>query len=161
MARKRRTDPRVAEHYFAMASDFLRTMSLRPDLSIASSVVLPRISPSLFGYTLSSRTFIAATAPVFRVIDMVTSMIFNHNKCYSYGKGKCDTLRDWVVENCLDFLVLKSSRVVKYIGCMIGIDGYLHRWTAPRNKIKACIKNDDSPKSLVSWSNTRYTRCLF
>ena len=42
------------------------------------------------------------------------------------------------------------TRVAIYVGTMTGPDGYLHRWTAPRNKfVKTWRKINDFFKSLV------------
>ena len=45
---------------------------------------------------------------------------------------------------------MQIVRHAKYIGTMIGPDGYLHRWTAPRKKIiQRVMKINASTKSLV------------
>ena len=44
---------------------------------------------------------------------------------------------------------MKINRVAKYVGAMIGPDGYLHRWTAPRNTVvDVCTRIKESSKSL-------------
>ena len=45
---------------------------------------------------------------------------------------------------------MKITRVAKDEGAMIGSDGYLHRWTVPRNKfVRVCGIISESLKSLV------------
>ena len=62
----------------------------------------------------------------------------------------CESLHRWVARNCPDFEEMKITRVVKYVGAMIGPDGHLHRWTAHRNKfVTTCGNMNESSESLV------------
>ena len=36
--------------------------------------------------------------------------------------------------NCEEFREMKMVRYAKYVGTMIGLEGHIHRWTAPRKK---------------------------
>ena len=49
-----------------------------------------------------------------------------------YGNEEHDSLRTWLSENYEEFRDMQIVRHAKYVGTMIGLDGYLHRWTAPR-----------------------------
>ena len=44
---------------------------------------------------------------------------------------------------------MQIVRHAKYVGTMIGPDGYLHRWTAPRKIMQRVMKINTSTKSLV------------
>ena len=49
-----------------------------------------------------------------------------------YGTEEHESLWHWVSENCGEFCEMQI--VAKKIGTMIVLDGYLHRWTAPRKR---------------------------
>ena len=40
-----------------------------------------------------------------------------------------------------EFRDMQIVRHAKYVGTMIGPDGYLHRWTAPRKIVQRVMKN--------------------
>ena len=54
-------------------------------------------------------------APPFRSIDCIAGLNLNYR-------------------NCEEFRDMQIVRHAKYVGTMIGPNGHLHRWTAPRKK---------------------------
>ena len=61
-----------------------------------------------------------------------------------------DSLRTWISENCDDFREMQIVRHAKKVGTMIGPNGHLNRWTAPRKKfMQRVMKINASTKSLV------------
>ena len=76
----------------------------------------------------------SALAPAFRSVDYIAGLNLNYRKCFwvQYGNEEHDSLRTWISENCERFREMQIVRHAKYVGTMIGPDGYLHRWTAPR-----------------------------
>ena len=84
-----------------------------------------------------------ALAPAFRSVDYITGLNLNYRECCSvqYGNEKHTSLRTWSRRNCEEFRDMQIVRHAKYVGTMIGPDGYLHRWTAPR---KNCATRDDN-----------------
>ena len=74
---------------------------------------------------------------------------FNIGYWVHCGSDALDSLHRWVVGNCLEFEEVKITRVAKYVGAIIGRDGYLHRWTATRNTfVKVCRKMNESSGSV-------------
>ena len=64
-----------------------------------------------------------------------------------------ESLCHWISEKCVEFREMQIVRHAKFIGTMIGPDGHIHRWTAPRNKfIRRVLKINASTKSLVERS---------
>ena len=79
-----------------------------------------------------------------------TSTTKNVTGCSQCGTYPCEGPREWTATNCSDFRVMKIAKFAKYLGKMIGPEGCLHRWTAPRNKFNsACAQITTSPKILV------------
>ena len=78
-----------------------------------------------------------ALAPAFRSVDYIAGLNLNYRKCcwVQYGNEEHDSLRTWILENCEEFSDMQIVRHAKYVGTMIGPDGYLHRWTAPSKKL--------------------------
>ena len=74
-----------------------------------------------------------ALAPAFRSVDSIAGLNVNYRKCcwVHYGTEE-RSLRTWILENCEEFCEMHIVRHAKYVGTMIGPDGYLHRWTAHR-----------------------------
>ena len=83
----------------------------------------------------SFRSLMAALSPAF-VVDRVVGLNLNHRKCclVQYGSDSCHELLDWVSTNCEEFREMKIVKYAKHVGTVIGPEGYLHRWTAPRGK---------------------------
>ena len=50
----------------------------------------------------------------------------------SVGTEGRESLWHWLSQNCDKFREMQIVRYAKYVGTMIGADGYIHRWTAPR-----------------------------
>ena len=73
-------------------------------------------------------------APAFRSIDYFTGLKLNYRKycCVQHGNEEHDPLRTWISENCEELREMQIVRHAKYVGTMIGPNGHLHRWTAPR-----------------------------
>ena len=84
-----------------------------------------------------------ALAPAFRSIDYIAGLNVNFRKCcwVQYGNEEHDSLRTWISENCEEFREMQIVRHAKNVGTMIGPDGYLHRWAAPR---KNCATRDEN-----------------
>ena len=86
------------------------------------------------GASSSIRELIYALALAFRSVDYIAGLSW----C---GNEEHDSLRTRISETCEEFRELHTARHAEYVGTMIGPDGHIHRWTAPR-KIwcKACLK---------------------
>ena len=100
----------------------------------------------------SFRSLMTALSPAFEVVDRVAGRNLDHRKCcwVQYGIDGCHELLDWVSTNCEEFREMKIVQYAKYVGTMIGPEGYLHRWTAPRKKfIQRARKINGTSKSLV------------
>ena len=65
-------------------------------------------------------------------MDYIAGLNLNYRKCrwVQYGNEEYDSLRTWISENCEEFSEMQIVRHAKYVGTMIGPDGYFHRWTA-------------------------------
>ena len=76
----------------------------------------------------------SALAPAFRSVDCIAGLNLNYRKsCWvQYGNEEHTSLRTWSSENCEEFREMQNVRHAKYVGTMIGPDGHLHRWAAPR-----------------------------
>ena len=101
---------------------------------------------------LSFQLLMTALSPAFVVVDRVARHNLNHRKCYwaQYGSGSCHELKNWVGTNCEELGEMKIVKYANYDGTMIGPEGYLHRWVAPRKKtIQRTKKINESTKSLV------------
>ena len=74
-----------------------------------------------------------ALAPAFQIMDHIAGLNLNHRK--QYGTQRCEISINWLSDNCEDFREMQVVKYAKYVGTMIGLDGHIHRWTAPRKKI--------------------------
>ena len=82
-----------------------------------------------------------ALALAFRSVDYITGLGLNYRKCcwVQYGNEEHYSLRTWMSESCEEFRDMQIVRHAKDVGNMIGPDGHLHRWTAPRkNSYNEC-----------------------
>ena len=93
-----------------------------------------------------------ALAPAFHSVNHIAGLNLNYRKCcwVQYGTEERESLWHWLSENCVEFREMQIVRYAKYVGTMIGPDGYIHRWTAHRkNFIQRVLKINASTKSLV------------
>ena len=130
------------------ASGFLFAMAFDPIFRWLQESIVPRnidnlefLQPAQFACaddlaiaSSSFRELMVVLAPAFRFIDYVAGLNLNFRKCcwVQYGNEEHDSLRTWISENCEEFREMQIVRHAKHVGTMIGPDGYLHRWTAPR-----------------------------
>ena len=70
-----------------------------------------------------------ALAPAFHSVDHIAGVNLNCRKCcwVQYGSEGRESLRQWISENCEGFQEMQIVRHAKYVGTMIGPDGYIHR----------------------------------
>ena len=82
-------------------------------------------------------------APAFRSVDHIIGLNWNYCKCcwVQYGTEERESLWHWLSENCGDFGEMQIVTYAKYVGTMIGPDGHIHRWSAPRKNHSARAKN--------------------
>ena len=75
-----------------------------------------------------------ALAPAFRSMDHTAGLNLNCRKCcwVQYGSEERESLLRWLSDNCEDFSEMQVVKDAKDVGTMIGPDGHIHRWTAPR-----------------------------
>ena len=87
----------------------------------------------------------------FVVVDRVAGLNLNHRLCcwVQYGSDSCHELFKWIATNCEEFREMKKVKYAKYVGTMIGPEGFLHHWTAPRTFSQRARKINESTKSLV------------
>ena len=80
---------------------------------------------------LSFRSLMTALSLAIVVVDRVAGLNLNHRKCcwVQYGSDSCHELLDWVSTNCEEFSEMKIVKYAKYVGTMIGPEGYLHSGT--------------------------------
>ena len=100
----------------------------------------------------SFRNLMTAVSPAFQSVDNTAGLNLKYRKCcwVQYGTEARDSLCSWTSENCGELREMQIVKHAKNIGTMIGPDGYLHRWTAPRKKIiQRVMKINASTKSLV------------
>ena len=92
-----------------------------------------------------------ALAPAFHSVDHIAGLNLNHRKCcwVQNGSERRESLLRWLSHNCEDFRKMQVVRYARYVGTMIGPDGHIHRWTAPRKIIQRVLKINASTKSLV------------
>ena len=148
------------------ASNFLFAMALDPIFRWLQEMVIPRnpydldfFQPAQCAYAddfavaaSSFRNVKTALAPAFHLVDHIAGLKLNYRKCcwVHFGNEEREALCHWVSENCREFREMQIVRCAKYVGTMIGPDGYIHRWTAPRkNFIQRVLKINTSTKSLV------------
>ena len=89
----------------------------------------------------SFRELMCALAPAVRSVYYIAGLNFNYCKCcwVQYGTEGREYLRTWISENCEEFRDMQIVRHAEYVGTMIGPDGHLHRWSAPRKNLSnAC-----------------------
>ena len=100
----------------------------------------------------SFRSLMTALSPTFEVMDCVAGLNLNHRKCcwVQHDSDSCRELLEWVLTNCPEFREMKIAKFAKYVGTMIGAEGYLHRWTAPWEKFnQRTRKINGTSESLV------------
>ena len=92
-----------------------------------------------------------ALALAFHSVDHIAGLNLNCRKCcwVQYGSEGRESLWHWISENCEEFRETQIVRHAKYVGTMIGPDGYSHRWTAPGKIHQRVSKINASTKSLV------------
>ena len=68
-----------------------------------------------------------AQSPAFVVVDRVTGLNLNHLKfCpLHYGSDCCRELLNCVATNCEEFREMMIVKSARYVGTMIGPEGYL------------------------------------
>ena len=96
-------------------------------------------------------TLMTALSPAIVVVDRVAGLNLNRQNCcwVQHGSDSCHELLDWVSTNCEEFREMKIVKYGEYVGTMLGPEGYLHRWTAPRKKfIQRTGKINGPSKSL-------------
>ena len=129
------------------ASGFLFAMAFDPIFRWLQESIIPRnvdklefLEPTQCAYaddlavaSSSFRELVFALAPAFRSIDCIAGLNLNYRKCY--GNEEHDSLTTWISENCEEFREMQIVRHAKNVGTVIGPNGHLHRWTAPRKKL--------------------------
>ena len=82
----------------------------------------------------SFQDLLIALAPAFHSVDHIAGLNLNYRKCccVQYGSEERESLLRWLSDNCEDFREMQVVRYARYVGTMIGPDGHVHRWTAPR-----------------------------
>ena len=140
------------------ARGFLFAMAFDPIFRWLQESIIPRtpdnldfLQPVQCAYaddlavaSFSFRELLYARAPAFHSIDCIAGLNLNYRKCcwVQYGSEEHDSLRTWISENCEEFRDMQIVRHAKDVGTMIGPDGHLHRWTAPRkNSYNECWKS--------------------
>ena len=139
------------------ASGFLFAMAFDPIFRWLQESIIPRnldnldfLQPAQCAYAddlaVASSSFgelIFALARAFRSVDCITGLNLNYRKCcwVQYGNEEHTSLRTWISENCEEFSEMQVVRHAKYVGTMIGPDGYLHRWAAPRKNCATRVEN--------------------
>ena len=77
-----------------------------------------------------------ALAPAFHSVDQKAGLNLNQRNCcwVQCCSESREYLLNWLSGNCEEFRQMQIVRFAKYVGTMIGPDGHIHRWTAPRKK---------------------------
>ena len=125
------------------ASGFLFAMAFDPIFRWLQETIIPKnldnldfLQPAQCAYaddlavaSSSFRELMSALAPAFRSVDYIAGLNFNYLKCcwVQYGNEEHDS-----EDMDLGELRMQIVRHANYVGTMIGPDGYLYRWTAPR-----------------------------
>ena len=141
------------------ASGFLFAMAFDPIFHWLEDTIIPRnptapdfLQPVPCAYAddfavaaSSFRLLMPALSPAFKVVDQTAGLKLNHRKCcwVLFGSESCKSFLDWVATNCEEFREMKIVKHAKYVGTMIGPEGHIHRWTAPRKK------SFSEPKNLI------------
>ena len=148
------------------ASGFLFATAFNPIFRFLQEVVIPKnpdnlefLQPTQCAYaddlavaSFSSPESMTALAKAFRSVDYIAGLNLNYRKCcwVQFGTEERESLRTWNSENCEEFREMQIVRHGKNVGTMIGPDGQLHRWSAPRKiLIQRVLKINVSTKSLV------------
>ena len=148
------------------ASSFLFTMAFDPIFRWLQETVFPRnpfdldfLQPAQCAYAddfavapSSFRDVMTALAPAFHSVNHIAGLNLSCRKCcwVHNGNEEREALCQWVYKNCREFREMQIVRYAKYVGTMIGPDGYIHRWTAPGKKfIQRVLKINTLTKSLV------------
>ena len=116
---------------------------------------MPMILPSQL---LPIRLLMSTLFCAFIAADSIAGLNLNHRKCFwvQYGSDRCQKLSDVVSTNCGEFREMQIGKYASYVGTMIGLEGHLHRWTAPReNSFKGARKIKGTSKK-----HSRDTWCL-
>ena len=116
-----------------------------PAMSDSTLLGLSRLGP---GPNAEPTSVLAQGACRWRRIGIT----LNHKKCFwvQYGAEECAALLGWVATTCPELRDMKSTRTDKFMGTMIGPDGHLHRWNAPRSKfVRAYAKITASHGCLI------------
>ena len=98
----------------------------------------------------SFRSLMPALSPAFMAVDSIAGWSLNHRKYFlvQHGNARCPELLDLVSTNCGEFREMKIFKYAKCVGTMIGPEGHLHGWTAPRKKsFKRLGKSTRPPKA--------------
>ena len=135
------------------ASGFLFAMAFDPIFCWLQNPIVPRnpaapdfLQPVPCAYAddfavaaSSFRLLMTALSPAFKVVDQIDGLNLNHRKCcwVQYGSESCQSLLEWVATNCEEFREMKIVKYARNVGTMIVLEGYVHRWTAPRKKYSA------------------------
>ena len=138
-------------------SGFLFSMAFDPIFRWVQESIIPRnvdklefLQPTQCAYaddlaiaSSSFRGLVLVLAPAFRPTDCTDSLNLNYHKCcwIQYGNEELHSLRTWISETCEEFRDMQIVRHAKYVGTMIGPNGHLHRWTAPRKNHAARPEN--------------------
>ena len=137
------------------ASGFLFAMAFDPIFRWHQETIIPRnpdnldfLQPAQCAYaddlavaSFSFRGLMTALAPAFRSVDYIAGLNLNYRKCcwVQYGTEERESLWHLLSENCEEFREMQIVQHAKNVGTMIGPDGHLHRWSAPRkNSSNAC-----------------------
>ena len=100
----------------------------------------------------SFRDLTTPLAPAFHSVDHIAGLNLNYRKSLGNIMHGCEgreSLLRWLSDNSDDFREMQVVRYAKYVDTMIGPDGHIHRWTAPRKIIQRVVKINASTKSLV------------
>ena len=82
-------------------------------------------------------------APAFRSVDHIAGLNLNCRTCcwVQYVCERLESLLFWLSDNCEDFREMLVVRCAKHVGTMIGLEGHIHRWTAPLKNHPARSEN--------------------
>ena len=132
------------------ASGFLFAMEFDPVFRWLQETVIPRnphnmdfLQPVQCAYAddlvvaaSSFRDLMTALAPAFHSVAYIAGLNLNYRKCcwIQYGSEGRESLCHWISENCGEFREMQIVRHAKHVGTMIGPDGHISLWTAPRKK---------------------------
>ena len=137
------------------ASGFPFAMAFDPIFRWLQETIIPRnpdglgfLQPAQCAYAddlavaaSSFRDLMTALAPAFHSVDHIAGL--NYRKCcwVHYGSEGRESLWHWLSDNCEEFREMQIVRHAKYVGTMIGPDGYIHRWTAHRKNYPTRVED--------------------